>query len=92
MCGALKYACHGSTIDQLQPCYIGIKNEFSWSYNKNTGGIYEKENIDTMDASGEILITILSSLAQQESQSISQNIRMGFQYRMQEGKGYLKRS
>ena len=31
----------------------------------------------------------LSSLAQQESQSISQNVRMGFQYRMQEGKGYL---
>ena len=50
---------------------------------------FEKENIDTMDASGEILITILSSLAQQESQSISQNVRMGFQYRMQEGKGYL---
>ena len=50
---------------------------------------FEKENIDTLDASGEILITILSSLAQQESQSISQNVRMGFQYRMQEGKGFL---
>ena len=33
--------------------------------------------------------TILSSLAQQESQSISQNVRMGLQYRMQEGKGML---
>lgn len=48
--------------------------------------LFEKENINTMDSSGEILITIMASLAQQESQSISQNVRMGHQYRMQQGK------
>lgn len=39
--------------------------------------LFEKEHINTMDASGEMLITIMASLAQQESQSISQNVRMG---------------
>lgn len=48
--------------------------------------LFEKENINTMDSSGEMLITIMASIAQQESQSISQNIRMGHQYRMQQGK------
>lgn len=48
--------------------------------------LFEKEHINTMDASGEMLITIMASLAQQESQSISQNVRMGHQYRMQQGK------
>ena len=33
--------------------------------------LFEKENINTMDAKGEVLITIMSSLAQQESESIS---------------------
>lgn len=51
--------------------------------------IFEKENIDTMGTSGELLITIMSSLAQQESQSISQNVRMGMQYGFQQGKPML---
>ncbi len=48
--------------------------------------LFEKENIDTMGTSGELLITIMSSLAQQESASISENIRMGIQYTFQQGK------
>jgi site-specific DNA recombinase len=51
--------------------------------------IFDKENIDTMGSSGELLITIMSSLAQQESQSISQNVRMGMQYGFQQGKPML---
>ena len=51
--------------------------------------LFEKEGINTMDAKGEILLTIMASIAQQESQSISQNVRIGIQYRMQEGKGRL---
>ena len=47
--------------------------------------IFEKENINTMEASGELLITIMSSLAQQESQSISQNVKISHQYRFQQG-------
>ncbi len=51
--------------------------------------LFEKENINTMDAKGEVLITIMSSLAQQESESISKNVRMGIQYLYQQGKGRL---
>ena len=51
--------------------------------------LFEKESIDTMDSAGEVLITIMSSLAQQESDSISKNVRMGIQYQMQQGKGRL---
>ena len=39
-----------------------------------------------MDAKGEVLITIMASLAQQESQSLSQNVKLGLQYRYQQGK------
>ena len=39
-----------------------------------------------MDAKDEVLITIMASLAQQESQSLSQNVKMGLQYRYQQGK------
>ncbi len=42
---------------------------------KNIGVYFEKENIHTLDSTGEILITILSSLAQEESRNISENIR-----------------
>ena len=54
--------------------------------------IFEKESINTMDSSGEVLITILASIAQQESASISANVRMGIEYRFQEGHGRLKYS
>ena len=47
--------------------------------------LFEKESINTLDAKGEVLITIMASIAQQESQSISQNVRMGIQYRFQQG-------
>ena len=53
---------------------------------KNIAIIFEKENINTLDASGELLLTIMASLAQQESESISQNVKMGIQYRYQNGK------
>lgn len=38
-----------------------------------------------MDTKGEVLITIMASLAQQESESISRNIKIGLQYRYQRG-------
>lgn len=46
---------------------------------------FEKENINTMDSKGEVLLTIMASLAQQESQSLSQNVKLGLQYRYQRG-------
>ena len=47
---------------------------------------FEKESINTMDAKGEVLITIMASLAQQESESLSKNVKLGMQYRFQQGK------
>ena len=52
---------------------------------KNIPVYFEKENIDTMDSKGEVLLTIMASLAQQESQSLSQNVKLGLQYRYQQG-------
>ena len=46
---------------------------------------FEKENINTMDAKGEVMLTIMASLAQQESESLSQNVKIGLQYRYQQG-------
>lgn len=46
---------------------------------------FEKENINTIDAKGEIMLTIMASLAQQESQSLSQNVKLGIQCRYQQG-------
>lgn len=50
---------------------------------KNIPVYFEKENINTLDSKGEILLTIMASLAQQESQSLSQNVKLGIQYRYQ---------
>ena len=52
---------------------------------KNIPVFFEKEAINTMDAKGEVLITIMASLAQQESQSLSQNVKLGLQFRYQNG-------
>jgi len=47
---------------------------------------FEKESIWTFDSKGELLITIMSSLAQEESRSISENVTWGHRKRMQDGK------
>ena len=49
------------------------------------GIIFEKENINTLDASGELLFTILSSLAQEESRNISENSKWGIQHNFRQG-------
>ncbi len=67
-----------NTLDCLQ--YIRKLKE------KNIPVFFEKENIITTDAKGEMLLTIMASLAQQESQSLSQNVKMGIQFRFQAGK------
>ncbi len=53
---------------------------------QNISVFFEKEGINTMDAKGEVLLTIMASLAQQESQSLSQNVKLGLQFRYQAGK------
>lgn len=47
---------------------------------------FEKENIYTFDSKGELLITIMSSLAQEESRSISENVTWGQRKRFADGK------
>ena len=47
---------------------------------------FEKENIWTFDTRGELLITIMSSLAQEESRSISENTTWGKRKQFAEGK------
>ena len=53
---------------------------------KGTEVYFEKENIWTFDSKGELLITIMSSLAQEESRSISENCTWGQRKRFADGK------
>lgn len=52
--------------------------------------IFEKENINTLDSEGEMLITLLGAFAQAESESISQNVRWGIRQAMREGRVSLR--
>ncbi len=67
-----------NTVDCLN--YIRMLKEM------NIPVFFEKESINTMDAKGEVLLTIMASLAQQESESLSKNVKIGIQYRFQQGK------
>ena len=68
-----------NTVDTLN-CVRQLKQQ-----NPPVGIFFEKENIDTLDATGELILTILSALAQDESRSISDNIRWTFQKNFQAG-------
>lgn len=50
---------------------------------------FEKENIWTLDSKGELLISIMSSLAQEESRSISENTTWGKRKQFADGNGTL---
>lgn len=47
--------------------------------------IFEKENIDTSTMESEMQLSLLSALAQNEVESLSQNVKMGVQYKMARG-------
>lgn len=66
-----------NTVDLL----ITIRNLKS----KNIAVYFEKEHINTLDGSGEILITILSSQAQEESRNTSENIRWSIRQKFEKG-------
>ena len=67
-----------NTLDCLK--YIRMLKE------KNIEVYFQKENINTLDAKGEVMITIMASLAQQESESISKNVKLGIDFRNKQGK------
>ena len=52
----------------------------------NVGVLFFKENIDTMGPNGEFLITLMSSFAEEESRSISENIKWALRRRFAQGK------
>lgn len=52
---------------------------------KNIAILFEKEGVNTLEGSGELLITILSSQAQEESRNISENTRWGIVRRYENG-------
>ena len=47
--------------------------------------IFEEENINTLDMAGELLLTVLSSVAQQESETISSHIKLGLKMKKERG-------
>lgn len=72
-----------NTIDTLD-CVRQLRQ-----LNPPVGIYFEKENIDTLDATGELILTILSALAQDESRSISDNIRWSIQRKFQRGEAMV---
>lgn len=54
------------------------------------GVMFEKENINTLEENSEVVLTILASLAQEELNSLSQNVKMGKRMAMQEGKVFFQ--
>ena len=51
---------------------------------------FEKENIHTMSGEGELMLTILASFAQEESRSISDNIKWRFHKKIEQGIPHAK--
>lgn len=58
-----------NTVDTLK--YVRILKE------RNIAVLFEEENINTLEMSGELLLTILSSVAQQESENVSTHVKLG---------------
>jgi len=56
---------------------------------KGVDVFFEKENIHSTDSKGELLLTIMSSLAQDESRNISENVKWGHRQRFSQGQVYL---
>lgn len=54
--------------------------------------VFEKEGINTPEGTGEILLTILSSFAQEESRNISENMRWSVIRRFEKGKVIVNHS
>ena len=52
--------------------------------------IFEEQNINTLEADGELLITLLGAVAQGESESISENVKWGIRQAMREGKATMQ--
>lgn len=52
---------------------------------RNVPVIFEEENINSLTTNGEFLLTVLSSVAQQESENISAHVRKGHEMLLKDG-------
>ena len=59
---------------------------------KNVAVYFEKENLNTLDDSTEMILTILSSQAQEESRAISTNVKWGYARKFEKGESTRQRS
>lgn len=66
-----------NTVDTIQ--YVRMLKE------KGIAVIFEKEGINTMTEQGEMFITLMSTLAQNEVESLSQNVKMGIRMKQKRG-------
>ena len=66
-----------STVDALK--YIHELKDLGVSV------FFENENIDTLTPGGEILLTILAGMAEQESRTISANVKWAYQKKFEDG-------
>lgn len=66
-----------NTLDTLK--YVRLLKD------KHIGVFFEEENIDTLTMDGELLLTILSSVAQQEVENTSAHVKKGLKMKMQRG-------
>lgn len=64
-------------VDTLQ--YVRLLRD------KGVGVIFEKENIDTLSMESEMILALLGTLAQNEVESLSQNVKMGIRMKMKRG-------
>ena len=64
-------------VDTLQ--YVRMLKE------KNIAVIFEKENINTLSMESEMALALLSTLAQNEVESLSANVKMGIKMKMKRG-------
>ncbi len=58
-----------NTVDTLK--YVRILKE------KGITIYFEEEHINTLELSGEIMLTVMSVMAQQESENISSHVKLG---------------
>lgn len=66
-----------NTLDTLK--YVRMLKE------KGIAVFFEDENINTLTMDGELLLVVLSSVAQQEVENISSNVKRGLKMKMQRG-------
>lgn len=67
-----------NTVDTLK--YVRALKE------KGIAIYFEEERINTLEISGEMMLTVLSAMAQQESKNISSHVKLGLQMKLKRGK------